>query len=536
MPESKYLFIYKDATSKSLSRSYDDEHRSVHRHVRCNRPVHRKKKPVFDVKKLRLIAKHQTKRSQTSLPSPTALQTKDNESSHLQCHDTTSTRSRQVSHGQDTTELRLSFGCDESPTNSSEDSLRHKVVVTPIWSMIRRNATDPFNTSCIAIDDKVHQLLQYALNVSHPRNWHAEARAYQGQYRFRRFATDRIANCLSNESSMFAMMASSASQMHYFEGIAPPTDTAVLICKAIRSTRHRLQACNAVDVNLIYDIHTLANTDFFRFDVQAARMHVRAVAQLVGQIGGLKSLDPAWREWFILGDEFIAAELLYKPFFQPDDYDPGSLRDSGLAFGECDRFDHKALMETIDAFMTSPQLKSIMVDLVEFNQEMKLQLRVGHGMEPQVAHERVRWRHLRAAALRSRLLHYAAVTWTEEVSRLALLTWTYMVTSVVGRRRTMKVLSARLQATLKRSSGNAWKSDPVLVWALLVGACASEGNRGRRKWYWNVAAAVYSLVSAGDKLSSDTVFGLLDQFLYVAEVQESMVDQLLGEVSLPSTP
>ncbi|KAK7890607.1 hypothetical protein LTR67_007816 [Exophiala xenobiotica] len=449
-----------------------------------------------------------------------ARQTKDNdETSPLQCrHDTTTqSRQKQVSQGQDmnTTEVHLSFGCDESPTtNSSEESSpqHHQMAVAPIWSMIRRNATDPFNTSCIAIDDKVHQLLQYALNVSHPRNWHAEARAYRGQYEFRQFATDRIVNCLTNESSMFAMMASSASQMHYFEGLAPPTDTAVLICKAIQSTRQRLQVCNTVDINIIYDIHTLANADFFRFDVQAARMHVRAVAQLVGQVGGLKSLDPAWREWFILGDEFIAAELLDRPFFQPDDYDPGSLRETGLDIGESDRPDHNAVIASIDAFMTSPQLKNIMLDLVEFNQEMKLQLKGGHGTEPQVAHERVRWRHLRAAALRSRLLHYAAVTWAEEVSRLALLTWMYMVTSVVGRRRTMKVLSARLQVTLTRRSGQASQGDPFLLWALLVGACASEGNRGRRKWYWNVAGAVYSLVSAGDKLSSDVVFGILDQF------------------------
>ncbi|KAK5464961.1 hypothetical protein LTS15_001524 [Exophiala xenobiotica] len=462
-----------------------------------------------------------------------ARQTKDNdETSPLQCrHDIiTRSRERQVSQGQDTntTEVHLPLGCDESATtNSSEENSpkHHQMAVAPIWSMIRRNATDPFNTSCITIDDKVHQLLQYALNVSHPRNWHAEARAYRGQYRFRQFATDRIVNCLINESSMFAMMASSASQMHYFEGLAPPTDTAVLICKAIQSTRQRLQVCNTVDINIIYDIHTLANADFFRFDVQAARMHV----------GGLKSLDPAWREWFILGDEFIAAELLDRPFFHPDDYDPGPLRDTGLVIGENHRHDHNAFIASIDAFMTSPQLKNIMVDLVAFNQEMKLQLSAGHGTEPQVAHERVRWRHLRAATLRSRLLHYAAVTWTEEVSRLALLTWMYMVTSVVGRRRTMKVLSARLQVTLTRGSGHAWQRDPFLLWALLVGACASEGNRGRRKWYWNVAGAVYSLVSAGDKLSGDVVFGSLDQFLYVSEVQRPMMEELLGEVFLHST-
>ncbi|KAL6240462.1 hypothetical protein RBB50_012663 [Rhinocladiella similis] len=541
MSDQTFLFIHKDAGSKSLSRSYDEEHRNVHRHVRLNRPAPTSKvRRVANVgKKVRLVPKTSVSVLEVA-PGLTAAALavdedgKAEEQPKGRRHDLPSSAAQ--------TRQRRPIGATLSKDQSKSRSRSESTTTHTTHSIIQGNATDPFSTSSVPIDKDIHHLLQYFLNVSHPRNWHAEARAYKGEYRFRHFARGRIVNCLKNASSMYALLASSASQMHYFEGLTPPTNPSVLIGKALHATRKRLSQTNisttasVVDIDLIFDVHALANADFFRFDRHAARIHVRVVAQLIDQLGGLSVLDRAWREWFIFGDEFIAAEVFEKPFLPPSTCDPGALREAGFdSHSSSQRVSEATILDYTESFVNSPALRALAIDIIEVAEEMQWQARISQTDKAKLPQERVRWRHLRAAALRSRLLNLDSADENEEVTRLALLTWMYMVTTVVGRRRTMKVLASRLHLILTarfRSSGSgsvAWNSDGFLLWALLTGACASEGDWRLRKWFWNVTSSLYSLMSKGEELTASVAFSLLGQFLYFPDVQRPMMEEWTRE-------
>ncbi|KIW12494.1 hypothetical protein PV08_09771 [Exophiala spinifera] len=570
MPEQNFLFIHKDAGSRSLSRSYDEERHNLRRHVRLNRPAPTpaKAKRGFALasgKWARLMPKTPVPAPDVALhpaPPPALAPDEDFQGEEDQIRAKPRTKPK--------TKPKLGTESEDFKAEKDQIQVRAKsgaeLGTECALSMINGNATDPFGTSSVTIDRSVHRLLQYFLNVSHPRNWHAEVRASKGEYRFRHFARGRIINCLRNESSMYALLASSASQIHYFEGTTPPVDPGTLIGKALHATRERVSQTmtsdnndhnnnhddnhpTVVDIDLVFDIHALANADFFRFDLHAARIHIRVVAQLIHQLGGTGALDRAWREWFIAGDEFIAAEVFEKPFFHHSICDPGSLREAGFDSrpGSSAARQHvyeATILDNTDAFVNNPDLRASAIDIIEVAQEMQWQAKIAQTDGSKLPQERVRWRHLRAGALRSRLLHLDSADEEAEVTRLALLTWMYMVTTVVGRRRTMKVIASRLYLTLRarfRSSGTcsvtggggnvARNGDSFLLWALLTGACASEGDRGLRKWYWDALSSSYSLASKaeGKELTASVVFKLVGQFLYCPDVQRPTIEDLLRE-------
>jgi hypothetical protein len=385
----------------------------------------------------------------------------------------------------------------------------------------------------------MHRHIQYYLNVSHPRIWHKELDVFRGQYQFKQSAFDRIANCLTNEMSMYAMLASSASQMQYIEGIPPIEDARVLIHKAIVAASRRLRQTDAVDDNLIYDINALANAEFFSFDTKAARIHLKFVKQLIDQTGGLGRLPQFMREWFLAGDESVAAELFEQPFFHFSEYDPGPLLDWSRTSVDAERHPCDSFVQDCDVFSSCPKLEQIVLDLLEWSHEMKVQLRstLSNPGSPITgsSYERARWLHLRAVALRSRLLHLETVTWKEEITRLALLAWAYMIMTVSGRRRTMKVMASRLKAIISTGAVLRWKNHSLLLWILIVAACASEGDSDQQAWFFEkVLVVCWRARLQARILTEDAAVKALSRFLYVEEIQRPMVHELFEALKINS--
>ena len=102
-------------------------------------------------------------------------------------------------------------------------------------------------------------------------------------------------------------------------------DTGVLTTKAIAAVRLHLARSPQVDQRLIFDIHQLAVTEFYQDEIESAYLHLKAVKALLPQIGGIQSIDASLREWVVIGDGYVAAELLLKPLYPASCFDPGSL-------------------------------------------------------------------------------------------------------------------------------------------------------------------------------------------------------------------
>ena len=393
---------------------------------------------------------------------------------------------------------------------------------------IRNNSTDPFSASATRIEASYHTLLQYFIQVSHPRTWHAEIKA-RGIYTFQQSAVDLVANCVQSTMSMFTMLASMASQMQYFEGVAGPLDTTILIHKALTACRQHI-ARGPIDTRLIFGIHSLANAEFYRFNVEAARTHVCAVKAFVDQAGGLATLPQYLREWFVAGDEFIAAETHQKPLFAASEIDPGPWPGTQSLLVNASG---RPMMFRKRGWNEMPtSLKRIIDDIRDCVNLSREQAHAAPGYAQNHPLTFGHWLHLKAYSIRNRLLSLDIKELPYEALRLAVLAWCYMTKTVTGRRRTMQVIASRLRGVLTSAQEGCMGHDSHL-WLTAVGALASENSGVTRNWFVLELIKLNEgdVASPGRGLTEKALIRILSGFLYCESAQLSMVRLLATDIT-----
>lgn len=548
MKEDKLLFIHKDASSKSLSHSDGAERSRILQHIQLTRI----EKLRSGNHKFKVTTGRQRKNERRGGKSSGSSGIPGEQGKSLMTEDTTDVLEK-FNHPTAPANGRHELGFFLGPftafpsVSSAWPSADTPSISTPNSPSfpssvpVYGNTVDPFDSACVPLTAHIHRHIQYYLTVSHPRIWQNESQVFNGAYQFKEAAWDRITHCLTSQLSMAAMLASSAAQMQFIEQIPPIQDARVLIHKAILvacTYVRELAGEERIDDDLIYDINALANAEFFAFDIKAARVHLRFVRQLIDQTGGLGRLNPFMKEWFLAGDENVAAEVGERPYFHFSEYDPGPLPE-GWRTQNAEGGRLEVFVKGCHIFMSSKTLETVVLDLVECVQEMKSKLglvtKESHSITAS-SYEKARWLHLRTMAARSRLLHLESRTWREEITRLALLAWAYMTMTVTGRRRTMKVMASRLQAVMSVATTIRWKTnDALLLWILIVGGCASEGNPDQQAWFFEKAVIVFHLQRGPrrvDILTESAVVEILDRFLYVEEVQRPMVHDLFENLGM----
>ena len=524
---TRLLFVHKDINSKYLTRSDDLERRNVHRHVQV---VTRDQK-----KQTRLTGSQITR-------VPVVLRTKfrcldsgfaDSEPARKAIRGTASVRNGVIASGVPAEEQQVhTRAAAIHPTKTHQHSPTHGISSTDSKLLaplpIHANSTDPFGASVVQIGASYHTLLQYFIHVSHPRTWYSESKA-QGSYTFQRSASEIVASCVENAMSMFTMLASMASQMHYFESHEPIQSPTVIIQKALVATRHHVST-EAIVAQLVFVVDSLANAEFYRFNVSAARLHICAVKAFVDQLGGLEMFPRYLKEWFLSGDEFIAAELGEKPLWPPTKVDPGSWR--GPLNSTRTISWYSDLLEDQDCEEMPAALECIIADIEEYrtlSQNLsQSSLSSGEKRIPGLNH----WLHLRACSTRHRLLSMQFADPIPEAVRLALLAFCYMTNTMTGRRRTMQVVASRLRILLT-TKNLTWRSRDMHLWVLLVGALASENSALQRDWF------VHQLISHSNEDSARShhdldgagLIVILESLSYFEPVQLPMIRDLVTDIA-----
>lgn len=397
---------------------------------------------------------------------------------------------------------------------------------------------DPFAVTCVTIGREAHQLLQYFLRVSHPRTWHTEARAFPDRsYTFKSSAFSLVQGCIENEMNMYTMLASMASQLAYFEQIVEPPEPSLLIQKALLATQKHIRTCREVDERMIFDIHQLGVAEFYRFDVNAALVHLRAVKALIDQRGGLRFIDPSLMEWIVIGDGYVAAELLIKPLFPADDFDPGDVdrtlfqESTGKVVGTGSKLlalAHRGVMPVC--------LRQVLIDLIACAEHIHHQF----SSKQVIPSDRLHWLHLRTTAIRHRLLALDLRDVRAHAIRLTLIIWVFMVMTITGRRRTMQVISSKLRDVLDAAGSHSWaEHEEIYRWVLVTGATASAERTTERAWFTTHILELRRSSRAPGSPSTSFEAGLLAEwisdFFFVEEVQGPMLHELVKQLNSTAT-
>ncbi|KIY01349.1 uncharacterized protein Z520_02901 [Fonsecaea multimorphosa CBS 102226] len=483
MGESRYLFVVKDPKSLSFSRSDDHERRLIHRHAQIDSMHRRRASPnhkIYTDGQLPFI---------------------------------------QVNPG-------IKAGTSNRP-------VVHDIPRVPADEM---RIIDPFASTVVNVDRKAHGLLQYFIHVSHPRTWYSEVQNDR-TYTFQKDVLALVKGCLENEVHFYTLLASMASQMEYFDLINRDDETTSQIAtKAIGAVRQHLRSSPLIDQRLIFDIHQLAVTDFYRYELKSALIHLTAAKSLLSHIGGIDRIDPSLREWIVIGDGYLAAELLQKPLFPASCFDPGDLEPEHAN----DTGDHPDI--TAQWFQEPKYVKilpnpmhQVLLDLAATVDAMRRQSEseATDGNAPAGSKASLHWLLLRTSALRHRLLELDIDDGKVDAIRIVLIIWLFMVMTVTGRRRTCKVLASKLRRRLEGIGREDWNGyGDVHLWVLLVGAMSCETKD--RGWFLQ---AILETESPGSwdthkSFSEDELAKLFSRFSYLDLYQRGLLQAVSCDLNV----
>lgn len=518
MTASQYLFILKDHNSISLSKSDDTERRLIHRHAQID-----------------AIRRRRSGRGSSSSLGPVFVAVdpgKENQL-HRQSGPPASHRSSDVALPVSLPKGQARCCCVPAASESGP-----QFDTCPIHSIDRMPTTaehviDPFAAIAVKVDNQLsHTLLQYFIRVSHPRTWHSEARSLaKNVYTFQSDALTLVRDSLHNEVHFYCMLASMASQLSHFEHASQyERSTTLLTQKAIRAIRSHIENSAKVDQRFLFDVHQMAVTEFYRYEVESALVHLQAVKSIIIQLGGWRNVDTSLREWIVIGDGYVAAELLQKPVFPASSIDPGRtseyprIRDGLFSAGASFR---QPRFEGI----LPVALREILNDLTACIPFVEEHFGRTEAARDSSSMATLHWLLLRVTAIRHRLLEINVTNDIAEAIRIALISWLFLVTTITGRRRTAKVLASKLQQLLLRMDHDAWDNhEDALLWVLLLGAMTATGNV--QEWYLEQVAEATSHLQDLDHAGSieSTLARLSGNFFYLDGVQKWMLQEVAEQL------
>ncbi|OAP57444.1 hypothetical protein AYL99_08182 [Fonsecaea erecta] len=487
MGESRYLFVVKDSKSQSFSRSDDQERRLIHRHAQID-SMHRRCLP----------------------PDQTAHKNE-----------------------------QLAF-IQVKPGTRAGTSKGRAITAIPRVPADEMRIIDPFASTVVNVDRKAHGLLQYFIHVSHPRTWHSEVQNDR-TYTFQNDVLALVKGCLENEVHFYTLLASMASQMEYFDLINRDDETtSQMATKAIGAIRRYLRSSPPIDQRLIFDIHQMAVTDFYRYELNSALVHLTAAKNLLTNIGGIDRIDPSLREWIVFGDGYLAAELLQKPLFPASCFDPGDLdqRHGDVVGGHTDAttpwFQEPGYLKILPT-----QMHQVLVDFATTVRAMKQQFEpeASDRHIPSGSKATLHWVLLRTTALRHRLLELEIDDGKVDAIRIVLIIWLFNVMTVTGRRRTCKVLASKLRCRLEGIEPGDWVGyEDAHLWVLLIGVMSCKtSDRG-----WFLTAILETARLDGwethNSFREDEFAGLFGRFSYLDTYHQGLLRAATSDLNVLTSP
>jgi hypothetical protein len=253
MKPTKFMFINKDARSNSLSHSHKNERIKIHSHVQKGRRY--KKSDQGMVHSAQLPILQPSRRRDESVDS-------DETNARLSV-----VLSQPLVFAQWRPELG-DVDCDEADydpnidpllwnESQSSELLSISPQSVPVFPSYAEESFDPFNATCIKVDQAIHTLLQYFLKVLHPNTWHMErATRSDHAYTFRTNAMTIMQGCMHDAYNMYTLIAYASSYMSGIDGLdAPRSD--VYYHKAIKASRDYVNSGKPVTGRLIFNTFAL---------------------------------------------------------------------------------------------------------------------------------------------------------------------------------------------------------------------------------------------------------------------------------------
>lgn len=401
---------------------------------------------------------------------------------------------------------------------------------------------DPFDVSRVQMNAEVQRLMQYFLRAAYPNTWHLQSRLSKKQRSsLQRNAEVILKSCFDNDVNLFTMLAAMSSRLRYLEQYDNQSDNPEYFSKAIAAIQSHITSESAVDERLIFNMFQMGNAEFFRWNTDGALIHLKAIKTLVDRMGGLRQMNPALIEMLVIGDGYLASELMQKPVFSASDFDIEDEelnRCFGMAKLECllsgATIIGAGLLSRGIAEIMPSRLRWIVIDMAVCL--MVLQDVTDGNLTDDDSFEALHWLHVRNLAIRHRLLLLDNLSDLRmHAIRCALLMWNFLIFTKAGRQRTAGVIAQKLQETLLEVEEDSWEEfQDVRLWILLIGATSSHPKDAWHAWFVRELLEARTTPDSFERLpnlEAASLQNLSERFLHYHPIQYPMLEKLADETA-----
>ncbi|KAH8817442.1 hypothetical protein F5884DRAFT_748906 [Xylogone sp. PMI_703] len=517
---SSFLFVNKTSSSDVLTRSYKtDERFTILSHVQKRR---RQKGRVEKTEPWSMF-------TSCMIPTPQAQSTSTTDEAQKRRHD-------------------ANLGSSELPAKPSSPRLPHTYPAN--------NGADPFHCTIVGVDACTHSMLRYAFSEVAKKTFLAEAFALPSVHpngrpmRHACIMDERLKRCVDDEMLMYSTLAYGSSCMAWsvgqYEDEKPPE---YFTGKALQAMQIRLALGNPnqpPDNWLLLSIYALTITEFWgavpelwtkcppRYisvlnsdkpnRLEAARIHMRALVDVVDNAGGWKNIDPYILESSILADKYLAIYQMTTPVI-PLNWDPGPFPKARQ-----DKFHVQPdnvlplLGKKLFKIAMGEELAGIIKDVVGF-------ARLAHcawSCTEVLTAQDENWLFLRHQALMYRLLSLSNPQGIENciclATRLFLLNATEYHGAYVSARTTLRHLK---KALIHARFWEEGFDNGVLFWCLCSGSMSPERSDEKE---WSHGMLVKFFKSSTSVRAKEFFQEDLEGYLFLAEKQDTQLSNLINDL------
>jgi len=433
----------------------------------------------------------------------------------------------------------VEFLRNASPENA--EPRQHSVANNAVPRPRQSYALDPFSSTTLQLHPAAPSLIRYYTKSMIPRIFAIDSRASNNSGLRHQHAFQKdMQCCLTDETQMYALLASSLVHINRFEshleipGIkAGDKERAPLYfkTKAMTSVRRQLAGGN-LNIGMFQVVYRLMATERCLGNHMAAKTHFSALHALVAALGGVQWLDSYNKERVIHSDLFEAAQSLISPNL-PLTWDPGNpSEETMLKIAPPDSL--KALGSGFRDAQLSKVFHADMLDII--SELMTLVHFTVYSWTPtaDLTSDDLTWQTLRRAAIEHRLLSFPSThnnagdhNFIQECTRVATLFWIAMYLADPVRRKIVAPFNSPLRQTLERSGLQSlwYPHSALLLWIVTIGAfIAKTGDE--YDWFATMAAKVATYLQVTKIADLKTV---LQGFFYIDSIQHQVLAKLVGQ-------
>lgn len=176
-------------------------------------------------------------------------------------------------------------------------------------------AVDPFKCTAVKFDSDAFDRLQFYLEWGSPMACQRQSHGSIGDI-LDKSVTGSVTKSMSDDLRSQTLLSYVTALMEYLNvGENSVKRGSMYHQKALETLRKRIQKSPSTAPTLLHDMAMLCRAAIYRDDVYGALTHIRAIKQVVDQVGGFGTVDPTTRRYVIFSDLRLAYARLAQPFF-----------------------------------------------------------------------------------------------------------------------------------------------------------------------------------------------------------------------------